>query len=202
MVQLRSGLLGWTLGAVLVAGSGCGTRAVAPAGEPDAAVPVDGAKLDGAADAEDGTGDDEAAVGMSILHREAIEQGQLAEARTTNAEVRGFADQVVGDHLRAEQALSALCTEQGLAPPEEGAARSPQALDAAATKRALEGLEGEAFDRAYLDAQVRLHEQLLVQLDRQFLPAVQNEALRGLLRQVRETEVAHLTLARQMQREG
>ncbi|MFN7117887.1 MAG: DUF4142 domain-containing protein [Saprospiraceae bacterium] len=63
----------------------------------------------------------------------------------------------------------------------------------------LTPLTGKDFERAYMDAMVRDHQEALNMLDNQLIPAAQNEALRNHLTETRQHVSMHLERARAIQ---
>ena len=76
-----------------------------------------------------------------------------------------------------------------------------QALKAGGEKNlsTLEGLNGAAFDKAYVDHEVAYHQQVLDAVDRTLIPNAKNADLKALLVKVRPAFVAHLEHARHLQ---
>lgn len=83
-----------------------------------------------------------------------IQSSQLAAQRASRQQVKDFATMMIRDHTQTTQQLTALLPTLNIAAP------TPQ-LDATMQGRldSLRGQSGEAFDDAYLDAQVNAHEQ-------------------------------------------
>jgi putative membrane protein len=82
-----------------------------------------------------------------------IQTSELAATRAARQQVKDFATIMIRDHRATTQALTTL------APTINVAAPTP-AIDSAmqGTLTSLQGQNGEAFDDAYLDAQVAAHE--------------------------------------------
>ncbi|HYD87681.1 MAG TPA: DUF4142 domain-containing protein [Vitreimonas sp.] len=83
-----------------------------------------------------------------------IQSSELAAQRAARQEVKDFAAMMIRDHSQTTQELAALAPQINLTPP------APQ-LDGLKQDRinALRSASGEAFDDAYLDAQVAAHEE-------------------------------------------
>ncbi|MGI8965574.1 MAG: DUF4142 domain-containing protein [Limisphaerales bacterium] len=64
---------------------------------------------------------------------------------------------------------------------------------------AIVPLEGEEFSRAYLDAKVRGHTEVLQMIDRELLPKASNEDLKKHLTETRQHVAAHLDQAKTLQ---
>src|SRR5690606_12622438 len=90
-----------------------------------------------------------------------IQSSELAATRAQRQDVKDFAAMMVADHRTTTQQLTSLAPQANVAPP------SPQ-LDAAKQGRidALQGQSGEAFDDAYLDAQVAAHQEAVSLFER------------------------------------
>jgi putative membrane protein len=127
-----------------------------------------------------------------------VETGRLAESRTTTPAVREFAETMIRDHTAVNEQAAALAQRLGVTPQENDVSRSLQ-TDAAASRTQLEGLNGAAFDRAYIDREVAYHQAVLDALDKTLIPGATNDELRGLLQQVRPAVAAHLEHARSLQ---
>jgi putative membrane protein len=81
-----------------------------------------------------------------------IELGQLAQQKAQSPEVKSLAQRLVTDHTRANQQLKQLAQKEGMSVP-TGLDKDQKDLRAR-----LEKLNGAAFDRAFVDAQVKDHQ--------------------------------------------
>lgn len=81
---------------------------------------------------------------MAYANISEIETAKLALKKTQNQEVRTFAQQMIDDHTKALQQLQQTAQAKGVELPTE-----PDMKHKAAAK-ALSGLTGDAFDRAYM----------------------------------------------------
>jgi len=66
------------------------------------------------------------------------------------------------------------------------------------SRATLKGLSGADFDKAYVNAEVDLHQSVLDQLDNTLIPSAQNAELKSLLEQARPTISAHLDHAKSL----
>jgi putative membrane protein len=122
-----------------------------------------------------------------------------AAATATNAEVKAFAELMVREHGQAN--VSALETVRRIdtTPPAAGGdAAGRMRAESDSGLAALAQKTGAEFDRAYIDSEVRLHQEALQRLDSE-IPNVQNVDLKRLLEQARTMVSAHLERARQIQ---
>jgi putative membrane protein len=89
-----------------------------------------------------------------------VEAGRLGAARAANAEVKSFAQMLVGHHTQSNNELMALARAKGLAP----STALPADLRAKANQ--LAGLSGDAFDREFIrNAGVQDHQTQIAQFE-------------------------------------
>lgn len=79
--------------------------------------------------------------------------------RAQTQEVRSFAQQMLADHNRGNQELTALAAQKGIDPPAD-VAPEHKALDEQLAK-----LTGPALDRAYMEAMVKDHEKAAAEFE-------------------------------------
>lgn len=82
--------------------------------------------------------------------RAEVALAELAQQKSTNPGVTGFAEQLMKDHTEANQQLTTLATAKNVSVP---AANPEQESE----KASLSKLSGAAFDRAYITAMVKGH---------------------------------------------
>lgn len=124
-----------------------------------------------------------------------IQQGQVAVARASSAEVRAFAQMMVNDHTAANTRGHELFVSRGIIPSDNETARTLQQNSAEAVA-ALSSHSGASFDRQYMQTQVALHEWLLNTLDVTVIPSATDREVRELLTTQRASVAAHLDRAR------
>jgi putative membrane protein len=91
----------------------------------------------------------------AIIGKAEIELGQLAMKNTQDQKVRTYAERLVKDHSAADKKLKAIAAKENL--------QLPQSLDKEheALKTKLQGLKGEDFDRAYVQAMASGHDKAI-----------------------------------------
>jgi putative membrane protein len=127
-----------------------------------------------------------------------VDAGKLAESKTTNKEVRAFAERMVADHTGVNQQAVALVQKLKVTPEENDTSKSLK-KGGDSTLAKLKGLSGTAFDKAYVDNEVSYHQTVLDALDKTLIPSASNSELKGLLVKVRPAFVAHLEHAKHIQ---
>jgi len=128
-----------------------------------------------------------------------IDAGKVAEARSTNADVKQFGRMMVTSHTGVNQHAAELVTRLKGTP--QGNATSRSLESGGETNLAhLQTLTGPAFDTAYIDHEVAYHQQVLDAIDKTLIPGATNSELKALLVKVRPAIAAHLQHAKMLQR--
>lgn len=169
------------LGAVLPALAACHSTAPGDATAPSAAEPTKA----------DVTFVDSA----GALELAEVGFGQLAVAQANNPLVRGFAMKIVADHTPINQQLIALAQGKGMAMPTDMDGRH-QVL-----YRQLQAMQGPAFDRAYLNAQLQ-DLTMLIQAFQAEADSGTDAQLRSLAQQFLPTVQQHLHIALEISNAG
>jgi putative membrane protein len=127
-----------------------------------------------------------------------VDAGKLAAKKSTDAEVRKFAQTMVTDHTAVNKSAVDLVTKLKVSPQENETSRALKA-DGEKSVTALRSLTGTAFDKAYVDREVAYHQQVIEALDTVLIPNAQNSELKSLLVKVRPAFVEHLNHAKHLQ---
>jgi putative membrane protein len=127
-----------------------------------------------------------------------IDAGKLAKSRSTNKEVKAFAELMITDHAGVNKSAKELVTKLKVTPQDNP---TSQSLKAGGDKNLahLKTLKGAAFDKAYVDREVEYHQQVIDALDKTLIPGATNGELKALLIRVRPAFVAHLEHAKHLQ---
>lgn len=142
--------------------------------------------------------DGEIAAVLATVDRGEITQGTYAQSHGTSSGVRDFGRSMVEMHTAATGRMTALAQRLHVTPAENAESRR-LAADGAATQQRLAALSGAAYDRAYVDAQVAAHSQVLALLDSTLIPAARAPELRAALQNdVRPMVASHLQQARDL----
>lgn len=109
-----------------------------------------------------------------------IDAAKLALEKSKNAEVRGFAENMVADHTAVNDQALALVKKLNVTPEDNDTSKA--LAKAAADKKAeLAALDGAAFDAAYVANEVAYHKTVNGALEGMLIPAAQNAELKELL---------------------
>jgi putative membrane protein len=109
-----------------------------------------------------------------------IKAAQLALQKSTNKEIRAFADDMVRDHKAVNDQALALVKKLNVTPQDNP---TSQALvkQADAKRAELAKLSGPAFDKAYADNEVAYHQAVNDALRNTLIPSASNAELKSLL---------------------
>ena len=128
-----------------------------------------------------------------------IETGQLAAERGHAKAVRDFGAMLVRDHQAVRQQGRALARKLGVTPmpPKD----DQGARDHAAAMRQLRGLQGAAFDRAFLQHEAAFHKAVIDAVTTTLLPAIRNAEVKALVVKVAPAFEAHRLAALDLEKQ-
>jgi putative membrane protein len=109
-----------------------------------------------------------------------ITAAQQALRKSTNADVRAFAQEMARDHAAVNEKAVALVTKLHVTP-QTNPTSEALTRQAAATQAKLEGLKGAAFDKAYVANEVAYHQTVNNALRTVLIPNADNAELKSLL---------------------
>lgn len=109
-----------------------------------------------------------------------VEAAKQAIAKSKNKDVVAFAEDMVRDHEEVNKQALALVKKLNVTP-EDNATSQALAKTASDTRDKLAGLEGAAFDKAYVDNEVAYHKQVNGALETLLIPSASNGELKSLL---------------------
>jgi putative membrane protein len=121
-----------------------------------------------------------------------VAKGKLAAQKGAHEGVKQFGQKMVDDHTKANEELKSLASSKNITLP----ADAPKGRAQAALSK-LEKLDGAAFDRAYVDDQVRDHEKTIALFERQAKSGKDAE-LKAFAEKTLPTLKQHLTTVRDL----
>lgn len=127
-----------------------------------------------------------------------ITAGRAAKSKSKNKEVKAFAALMVADHTAVNKEAIQLVRKLKVKP-EESATSTALKADGKQTLADMRKLKGAEFDTAYVDNEVRYHQQVLSVIDTVLIPNAQNEDLKAMLEKYRPAFEAHLHHAKGLQ---
>lgn len=172
------------------------TKPTAEAKPVETAPPV--AEAPPAKPAEKPLTDGEIVAVTSTANNGEIEMAQLATKTATNADVKNFAAMMITQHRDMETKGKALATKAKITPADNEASTTLK-NDVASTVTNLKTQKGKDFDKAYMEAQVKAHRDVLNMIDNKLLPSAQNGELKTMLNDARTHVATHLAKAEEIQ---
>jgi len=127
-----------------------------------------------------------------------IDAGNLALKKTESTEVKEFANRMVTDHTGVNKQATDLVGKLKVVPADNDTSKA-LTKDAAANMKQLNMMKGNAFDKEYIDHEVRYHKLVLKTIDDSLIPNAQNAELKDLITKVRPAIAAHLDHAIKLQ---
>ena len=127
-----------------------------------------------------------------------IETGKLAAERGASKEVRDFGTMLARDHEAVRTMGRDLAKKLNVTPtpPTDDQA----AKDHASAMKRLRGLEGAAFDRAFLQHEIAFHKAVIDAMQSTLLPAIDNGELKALVEKVAPAFHAHMVAAQELEK--
>jgi putative membrane protein len=129
-----------------------------------------------------------------------IDAAHQALEKSSNPEVRAFAETMVRDHTAVNDKALALVKKLGVTP-EDNATSKALSADAAATLAKLAKLEGAAYDKAYVENEVAYHKTVNEALESTLIPGADNAELKSLLQSGQALFRSHQQHAEQLARD-
>ena len=119
------------------------------------------------------------------------EAGQLAVSKAQNAEVKQFAQHMIDDHNANLKETQQQATDTKMKPQSNTVAQKVQS-SGNMEKKKLEKLNGADFDKAYIDGQIAMHNDVLKTIDTSLMPSAKSAQVKALLQKTRPKIEAHL----------
>ena len=128
-----------------------------------------------------------------------VQMAELAIRKATSPDVKQFAGMMKSHHQAAMQKGKALEKKTKLSAADSDVSAYLK-TDTERTMKDLRDKEGKAFDRAYVDAQVKAHKEVLTVIDNRLIPSSNNGEVKSLLTEMRRTVADHLVTAEAIQK--
>jgi putative membrane protein len=132
-------------------------------------------------------------------HEIDIERGEMVLKKTKNDDVKQFAEQMVNDDKAGKQEVLDLAHKLHVTPEQSSITKSLKA-QAYKTASQLKKLNGAAFVKAYIDAEVVYHQAVIDVLDKTLIPSASNAEVKQALINTGPTLIGHLKHAKDVQK--
>jgi putative membrane protein len=144
-----------------------------------------------------GTGDAEAIATLSAVNQHEIAAAQLAKNKGVGTEVAEYAAKMDAEHSNNQRQTDQLAASAGVKPAETDKVRALKTKTEGERDK-LASLSGKEFEKAYVQAMVKDHTEVLAKIDKELLPAASNAAVKEHLQKTRDHVAHHLEEARRL----
>ena len=128
-----------------------------------------------------------------------VQMAELAIKKANAPDVKQFAGMMKSHHQNALQKGKTLQSKTKLEAAESDVTAYLKA-DTDKTVKELRDKDGKAFDRAYMDAQVKAHKDVLTVIDNRLIPSSNNGEVKSMLIEMRRSVADHLVKAENIQK--
>jgi len=127
-----------------------------------------------------------------------VDLGKVGKSKAENRDVREFSKHMIDAHNKGESDIKKAAKNAKVKPVET--AESKAIKENAKAKIAdLKKLKGKEFDKAYIDAQITMHQSLLDDLNQKFIPTAQATEVKSHLEATKSAVQGHLESAQKLQ---
>jgi putative membrane protein len=144
------------------------------------------------------TGDSTALATVAAADQHEVSVARQALAKGVSGGVRDFANMMVTDHGKNLTDTRRVATENKVSLASNADVRAMEAKGRS-EEQALGKLKGEAYSKAYVDAMVKGHTEVLGKLDNTLIPGASDPEVVAHLKATREAVAKHLAAAQALQ---
>ncbi|HEU5169846.1 MAG TPA: DUF4142 domain-containing protein [Gemmatimonadales bacterium] len=135
---------------------------------------------------------------LATANRNEMQQAEQATRKATTPTVNEFAKRLAMDHRQSLGRAQALARELGVTMPAAGGAATEEQ---SASMGELSGKTGKAFDRAFIEHQIEVHQRNIDRIRNELLPAADDPKVRDYLQQTAAAMEGHLASAKQLKQD-
>jgi putative membrane protein len=136
---------------------------------------------------------------LNVVNDHEIKTAEQAKSKKVTGDVAAYADMMKAEHTKNMAATSALLDKNGGAPTADTATMSDMKAKGEAEMQQLAALDGDAYAKAYIDAMVNGHQDVLTKLDSMLIPGATDAAVKQHLQTTRDAVQKHLDRAKEIQ---
>ena len=140
--------------------------------------------------------------GQIVKYLQTVNGGEIADARmalrrSKDADVKNFAKEMIKDHSANEKTMAGLARRLKLKPASSEATTS-LISEAKSGDHDLKAAKGADFDKAYIDAQAKMHGEVADTIQNQLVPAATNDQIKSALADTLSTVQSHEKMAQDL----
>jgi putative membrane protein len=134
---------------------------------------------------------------VQAVNQAEIDAGNLADAASSNSDVKAFGLKVAKEHYKSYVTFKDLATRENIMPQNNSLSDKVKA-DEEKHLESLDRQQGILFDLDYASHEVEFHQKMLQIWDEKLIPGASNEELKRLLTEMRTIIAGHLEDAKKL----
>ena len=135
---------------------------------------------------------------MKTVNDAEVDAAKAAKSRAENAEVKQFAKDMISAHEGNNKEAKKVFKKADIDPKSNDFAKNIK-KDSKEKLADLKKKKGSDFDRAYIESQIMMHQQVITDLETKYIPAVQNADFKAFLETTKSHVQEHLAKAQSIQ---
>lgn len=135
---------------------------------------------------------------VQTANRIDISDARLALRKSTNPQVKEFANQMISDHTNLEKSVSNLASKLGVTQAPSATSRQLK-QQAAEEDKKLSSLKGKSFDEEYASHEIAFHQAVINAAKSALIPDAKNAQLKSALEETAPMLQGHLEHAQHLQ---
>jgi len=148
------------------------------------------------------TGASSISEGQIVKYLQTVNHGEIADARmalrkSKDADVKNFANQMIKDHTANDRTMAKLSRQIKAKPASSDETKSLMS-EAKSGDQELKSAKGKDFDKAYIDAQAKMHGEVADTIQNKFVPAATNDEMKSALSETLSTVQNHQKMAQDL----
>ncbi len=129
-----------------------------------------------------------------------INAAKLALRKSSNAQVKEFANQMISDHTNLMKSVNDLAKKLGVTADQNNATSKQLKQQAAEEMTKLKGLKGKAFDKEYASHEAAFHQAVIDAAKTTLIPNAKNAELKSAVEGAAPALQGHLEHAQQLEK--
>lgn len=135
---------------------------------------------------------------MKVANDGEVDLAKMAKSKAESKEVKEFAKKMIDEHKKNEKDVKDVAKKAKVKSEESASSKDLKNM-AESKEKDLKNFKGKEFDKAYIDQQVSMHQQLLDDLNQKLIPAAQHPELKSYLEATKSHVQEHLSRAQEIQ---
>lgn len=135
---------------------------------------------------------------MKVANDGEVDLAKMAKSKADNKDVKEFAKKMIDEHKKNDKEVKDVAKKAKVKAQESEASKDLKNM-AESKEKDLKNFKGKEFDKAYIDQQISMHQQLLDDLNQKLIPAAQSPELKSYLEATKAHVQEHLSRAQEIQ---